>query len=274
MYIFRIPISCDKTTTPWRASLAEAAASIVYAGAIMALSIGWERILPPPPDGTCFVACPEQEVVVEVQAWWRSPRLCAAAACFVLGALLLAVGAATRLAPPAAPEAPALAELSSGLDDFEPEPVGEVPVADAAELVVYVSGAVLAPDVYRLPAGARVKDAVAAAGGLSGDAAGDRLNLAEPLSDAQHIHVPTYSVADAQQPATDEPSEAEALIDLNGASQAELEDLPGVGATLAGRILARREEQGPYGSVEDLREVSGIGEKLFTQIAPLVTVGP
>jgi len=61
---------------------------------------------------------------------------------------------------------------------------------------------------------------------------------------------------------------------LNRASVAELEELPGIGPTLAGRIVARREEQGPFRAVEELREVTGIGEKLFAQIAPLVTVGP
>lgn len=209
---------------------------------------------------------------MEGRSWWRSPRLCAAAACFLLGAVLLGASLLGRLsAPAAAPAALAGDELGGPFDDLGPAPEAAPELADSGELVVYVSGAVLAPDVYRLPAGARVKDAVAAAGGLGPDAAGEQVNLAEPLSDAQHVHVPARAAA-APQAAAAGPGEG--LIDLNRASAAELEELPGVGATLAGRILARREERGPYREIGELREVSGVGEKLFAQIEPLVTVGP
>jgi len=227
---------------------------------------------------------------MEGQIWWRSPRLVAAAACFLLGSAVLVINFIPRWAPPAAPVAAADDQLDAlgGLDEFGPEPA-EPPgppeplePEEAPELVVYVTGAVLAPDVYRLPAGARVKDAVTAAGGLSPDAASEQVNLAEPVSDAQHVHVPFFTDLAAPVEAAAEPfpasaSEAAAddgLIDLNRASAAELEELPGVGPTLSGRILARREEHGPYKSVEELREVTGIGAKLFAQIAPLVTVGP
>jgi competence protein ComEA len=219
---------------------------------------------------------------MEGQAWWRSPRLVAAAACFALGAALLAASFIPRWAAAAVP-APLAEEPLASLDEFGPEPVEAAePTAEAAaepELVVYVTGAVLAPDVYRLPAGARVKDAVAAAGGLSPDAASEQVNLAEPVSDAQHVHVPFFDELAPVTVATGaEAPQAEAgedgLIDLNRAGAAELEELPGVGPTLAGRIVARREEQGPFTSVEELQEVTGVGAKLFAQIAPLVTVGP
>jgi competence protein ComEA len=224
---------------------------------------------------------------MEGQAWWRSPRLVAAAACFALGAALLATSIVPRWASSAAVPAAVADDPLGDLDMFGPEPdepLEPAPQAEAApELVVYVTGAVLAPDVYRLPAGARVKDAVAAAGGLSPDAASEQVNLAEPVSDAQHVHVPFFAelAAPAAAAAGDDPAAAaeagrgdDGLIDLNRAGAAELEELPGVGPTLAGRILARREEQGPYRSVEELQEVSGVGAKLFAQIAPLVTVGP
>jgi competence protein ComEA len=225
---------------------------------------------------------------MEGEAWWRSPRLVGAAACFILGAALLAATFVPRWAT-AAPVPAAAEEPLASLDEFGPEPPeAAVSAADAQrlpapepeaapELVVYVTGAVLAPDVYRLPAGARVKDAVAAAGGLSPDAASEQVNLAEPVSDAQHVHVPFFDEIAAPAAAAVAASQAEVgdgLIDLNRAGAAELEELPGVGPTLAGRILARREEQGPFTSVEELREVTGVGAKLFAQIAPLVTVGP
>jgi competence protein ComEA len=225
-----------------------------------------------------------KEATMEGQAWWRSPRLVAAAACFALGAALLAATFIPRWATADAAPAAVADDPLGDLDAFGPEPdeaVEPAPQAAAApELVVYVTGAVLAPDVYRLPEGARVKDAVIAAGGLSPDAASEQVNLAEPLSDAQHVHVPFFAelAAPAAAVAGSLPAETgggdDGLIDLNRAGAAELEELPGVGPTLAGRILARREEQGPYGSVEELNEVTGVGAKLFAQIAPLVTVGP
>jgi competence protein ComEA len=222
---------------------------------------------------------------MEEQTWWRSPRLVAAAACFLLGSAVLAASFIPRWATAAAVPAAIADDPLGGLDEFGPEPAGwqdeakplpaaPAPQAETApELVVYVTGAVLAPDVYR----------VAAAGGLSPDAASEQVNLAEPVSDAQHVHIPFFTelASPAAAGAEDGPAEAgqpgeggDGLIDLNRASAAELEELPGVGPTLAGRILARREEQGPYGSVEELNEVTGVGAKLFAQIAPLVTVGP
>lgn len=200
--------------------------------------------------------------------WWRSPRLIAAAACFVLGAAVLAVGLAPRLAPPQ-PVAVGgdLAELEGLEGPYEAATTDD----EQAELIVYVTGAVAAPDVYRLPPGARVKDAVVAAGGLRADAAAEQVNLAEPLGDAQQVHVPTVDDGGAQEEAGAGANDGR--IDLNRASATELEELPGVGKVLAERIVAHREERGPYTSIDDLREVSGVGARLLEQIAPLVHAG-
>jgi competence protein ComEA len=203
----------------------------------------------------------------------RRPRLLAAAACFALGAAVLLLGWLPNQEAPAAP--PALLDLAPLAAAVAPA-AEEVPTAPA-ELVVYVTGAVARPDVYRLAPDARVKDVVMAAGGLLPEAAADQVNLAEPLSDAAHVHIPAFgeeATTVARAPAAAPLSAATGLLDLNTASAAELEDLPGIGATLAGRIIARRSEAGPFGAVEDLREVTGVGEKLYSQIAPLVTVGP
>lgn len=206
----------------------------------------------------------------------RAPRLVAAAACFILGVLVLALGLAPRLLAPIAREAPTtILPPSSDLDE-QMLPALDAPASDPpGDLVVYVSGAVFYPDVYQLPPGARVKDVVEAAGGLRPDAAGERVNLAEPLHDAQHIHIPTTTeLSTAPAPPAGSAAAADGLLDLNQASAADLEELPGIGPTLAERIVTRRVEQGPFHAVEELREVSGIGDKLFAQIAPLVTVGP
>jgi competence protein ComEA len=141
-----------------------------------------------------------------------------------------------------------------------------------------VSGAVAAPDVYRLPEGARVKDAVLAAGGLRDDAASEDVNLAAPLSDAQHVHIPHIGeaapVAAPSAPAPVGQPASGGLINLNQANLADLEELPGVGQAIAERIIAYREQQGLFQSVEDLQNVTGIGAKLFAKISPLVTVEP
>jgi competence protein ComEA len=208
--------------------------------------------------------------------WWRRPRLLAAVACVALGLALLAAGPLMRMAGPAAPPADDLG--LAALDEPADAPPAEAAPRAPADLVVYVSGAVAAPDVYRLPAGARVMDAVLAAGGFGGDAAGEEVNMAAPLSDAQHVHIPRLGEAAPAQAAADaQPAGASApggLIDLNRAGAVDLEELPGVGQSIAERIVAYREAQGPFQSVEDLQSVTGIGEKLFAKIGPLVTVGP
>ncbi len=202
------------------------------------------------------------------QPWYRRPQRLAAVICALLGGCLIAFGPETRALFWPSPMA-AAASVDPFLDAVLPTPT-------VKSLLVYVSGAVAAPDVYRLGPDARVIDALRAAGGLTDQADIRQFNLAAPVRDGEHVRVPFMGDVNA---ATPEPAAATArkdtgLIDLNRASAAELEDLPGIGATLAARIVAHRETQGPYRNIEELRTVSGIGEKLFTQIAPLVTVEP
>lgn len=200
------------------------------------------------------------EQYIPALPWYRRPQRLIAIVCAVIGGLLIVFGPEMR-ASIVSDEAPVV------LDDQ----MLTLPTPTIALAVVYVSGAVAAPDVYRLPLNARVIDVLQAAGGLTDQADISGLNLAALVRDGEHIRVPfageavALPVADAQQTG---------LLDLNRASAADLEELPGVGATLAARIIERRETQGPYRSVEELREVSGVGEKLFAQIAPLVTIGP
>ncbi len=145
--------------------------------------------------------------------------------------------------------------------------------ADVADgPVVHVSGAVVRPGVVTLPGGARVADAIEQAGGAMPDARLDRLNLARPVEDGEQVHVPRVG-EDAPPPA--EPASRGVLpdgrIDLNAASQAELETLPGVGPSRAQAIIAEREER-PFRVPGDLRRVPGIGEATFQRLAPLVAV--
>jgi competence protein ComEA len=149
----------------------------------------------------------------------------------------------------------------------------------SAPLVVHVAGAVRAPGVYALPPGARVIDAVTAAGGLNDEADLDQVNLADHLQDAMRLYIPAQ---DEQAPQAPTPIPARSsgldlqlnggLIQINRASQAELETLPHIGPALAERIIAYREANGPFAQIEDLKRVSGIGDKTFADLQNLITV--
>jgi competence protein ComEA len=109
-----------------------------------------------------------------------------------------------------------------------------------------------------LPADSRVADAVAAAGGALGSADLQLLNLAAPVADGEQVIVPR-SGGTGSTP-TARPAADEGEVNLNQADVTELEELPGVGPVLAERIVAHREANGPFGSIEDLLDVPGIGE--------------
>lgn len=143
------------------------------------------------------------------------------------------------------------------------------------EVTVHVRGRVDQPGVVTLPLGSRVIDAIEAAGGLRGKASAGDLNLARVLVDGEQISVGVPAPAAAAPGASGIPPPADAapaLIDLNAASSAELESLPGIGPVLAQRIVQWRLDNGPFTSVEVLGEVSGIGDALMARLRPLVRV--
>lgn len=141
------------------------------------------------------------------------------------------------------------------------------------EVVVHVTGAVSAPGVYTLPADSRVDDAVRAAGATA-DADLSQLNLAQKLADGQKITVPAAgeAPAPADNAAPSDSSQSGALININTATQEELEALPSIGEVRAQAIIAYREEHGGFRTTDELMEVSGIGEKIFADISPHITV--
>lgn len=143
------------------------------------------------------------------------------------------------------------------------------------ELVVHVSGAVVAPGVYRMPSGARITDAVAMAGGPLETAEPHRLNLAAPLGDGQRIHVPAAGEAlppDAAGAGSGDAANDTGPVNVNTATKDQLEALPGVGPVLADAILSERQKRGGFRSVDDLLSVRGIGEQRLADLRPLVTV--
>lgn len=121
-----------------------------------------------------------------------------------------------------------------------------------------VAGAVAAPDVYDLPPGSIVKDALESAGGATADADLTQLNLARTVIDQEHILVPVKGQIERFAPVTASES-VRGGINLNLATATELESLPGIGPSLAQRILDYRREHGPFRSLEDLDDVPGVG---------------
>jgi competence protein ComEA len=134
-------------------------------------------------------------------------------------------------------------------------------------LYVHVVGEVLSPGMYQLPIGARLVDAVFAAGGLTEDADNASVNLARELTDGEQIIV--FSISQEGEAAG---TTSSGLVSLNRAGDKELEELPGIGPALAGRIIAWREANGGFKSVQDLLKVSGIGESLLAGVIDLVTL--
>lgn len=157
-------------------------------------------------------------------------------------------------------------------------PVLEEPGAqERREIAVHVAGAVAHPGVYRLPSGSRVADAVAKAGPLP-DADLDALNLAKVLKDGEKIPVPS-KLTEATAPGAPAPAGAAkgtgstgGKVNINTADVNELDRLPGIGPALAERIVRYREENGPFTSVDDLLNVSGIGEKKLEALRDYATV--
>jgi competence protein ComEA len=136
--------------------------------------------------------------------------------------------------------------------------------APVRELWVDVAGAVRRPGLYRVPAGSRVAAAVERAGGVSrrGDQAG--VNLAAPLHDGQQVIVPPHgAVAVSGGSSSSAAAPGSGPISLSQATETQLESLDGIGPALAGRILQYRQQHGGFRSLDELKEVSGIGDKRF-----------
>ncbi len=139
---------------------------------------------------------------------------------------------------------------------------------DEGEVVVHVVGEVLNPGVVHLSAGSRVADALAAAGGAAGPADLAAVNLARVLTDGEQLVVPAMG----QNPDEETQPPGDGRVDVNTAAASALEDLPGIGPVLAGRIVTWREGHGPFTAVEELAEVPGIGPAVLAGLVDLVRV--
>jgi competence protein ComEA len=194
-----------------------------------------------------------------------------AVALLALAALVGAGVVWARATPrPAGQEAAAPADQT--LPRAAPDTSG--PAGPSDRVAVHVAGRVRRPGLVRLPAGSRVQDAIAAAGGATSGADLDAVNLARRLTDGEQVRVPGPGDP-APPPAPGVaagPATPSAPLDLNTATVEQLDTLPGVGEVTAGRIIAYRSAH-PFTSVDELLEVPGIGQRRFDQLKDLVTVG-
>ena len=145
-------------------------------------------------------------------------------------------------------------------------------------IVVQIAGAVPRPGVYALAKGSRVQDAISAAGGFLAEADKTGINLARALDDGEQLEIPyaegSSPVLGTPLPASTESASSTELIDINTASLAELDSLPGIGPTTAQKIIDYREQNGPFLTKEDIINVSGIGPGTYERLKDLITVGP
>ena len=174
----------------------------------------------------------------------------------VLVALGCAVLATALTAPPDAVE----------LSRAKPGESGREFSVGSPALFVHVTGAVARPGLFELAEGARVIDAIAAAGGFTETANRDELNLARLLTDGEQFAVPEVGEESVDTAASD------SRVNLNTADAAALDTLPRIGPAMAARILTWRESNGPFVTIDDLRNVAGIGDATFEGLRELITV--
>ncbi|NLY78034.1 MAG: hypothetical protein GX080_08150 [Tissierellia bacterium] len=163
-------------------------------------------------------------------------------------------------------EDPLVEELMEGIkEDTEEE-------SEPKEIIVHISGQVNNPGIVKLEVGARVIDAVNLAGGLKNEADLDKINLAKKLEDEEKIYIPALGEeGDVDFSDSQSTAEGNGKVNINTCTKDELLSLPGIGEVLADRIIDYR-EQTPFKNIEDIMNVSGIGEKKFESIKEMIIV--
>lgn len=164
---------------------------------------------------------------------------------------------------------------------FQPAPptATPMPTSTPEPVTIFINGEVEEPGIYTLPYDAMVQDALRMAGGFTAEAFEDVVNLAQPLVDGMQVYVPALNDDAAvavplisTPPVANQDGALGGLIDLNVATKAELETLPGVGPSTAQKILDYREDNGPFSSIEEVMDVAGIGPAKFEQMAEFITI--
>ncbi len=155
----------------------------------------------------------------------------------------------------------------ASFETVDPRPHSAMSTDTDGVMTVHVSGSVLRPGVVLVPSESRVADVILAAGGGSSDADLASLNLAATVRDGAHVVVPSVTSDNSGTASSDR------SFDINTASASDLEQLPGVGPVLASRIADYRDAHGPFGAIEDLLDVPGIGESKLAAIRDAIEGG-
>ena len=243
-----------------------------FAGLVGASSRGWK-----PEDNLDDLVPGNRPVPTRVV-------IVAVAAVVVVAVVGLIIFTALKQSPGSGEAAAGAGGAAGGTEGGPPVATGggspETP--PTSDVTVHVAGEVKKPGVLTLPAGSRITDAVQAAGGLTKDADPSALNLAQPLNDGEQIKVPKVGEPEGSGEAPDSTSGASGRtssgsaggdkINVNTASEKELQELPGVGPATSEAIVKHREENGRFESVEQLEDVPGIGPAILERLTPLVTV--
>lgn len=174
--------------------------------------------------------------------------------------------------------------LESNVEDIKQN---KIIVEEKAKILVHISGSVVNPGVISLQEGSRIIDAINSAGGLTSEADITKINLAYILEDAQKIYIPSkkdeenvsYIIQGSGETGIINDSkklegkkEEKLMVNINTANKEEFEKLPGIGSSIATRIVEYRKENGKFGTIEDIKNVSGIGEAKFNNIKSYICV--
>lgn len=236
-----------------------------------------------PPAQRSYAESPPEAEGPRINWGGWNPRSAKSLAFIVTAVLIVAFGVWFLGRPASLSEVGALTTATQSDSDVTSSEreldAGMTPVAASTELVVHVAGEVKNPGLYRLASGARVADAIAAAGGVSKKKAQDSVNLARLVVDGEQIVVGSGgegTVAGAGDGAGvgagDGAGSGANGISINSADASALEGLPGIGPVLAQRIVDHRVANGPFTSIDQLADVSGIGESILGQIRNLATL--
>ena len=194
-------------------------------------------------------------------ARYRGIVIFCSAICFVAGGAIVYLTARTT------PSTPIIIHTPPPTPTSHPTPAPTL-------LRIHVAGAVDRPGVYELPPGSIIQEAIEAAGGPTSDADLDCINLAQELEDHQQIYVPRRGEANPPPPISGGESGGGGLVNINTATAAELETLPRIGTVTAQKVISYREANGPFETIEDIKNVPTIGEVTFEGLKDLIAVGP
>lgn|GEM_PF-206711 len=278
------PTWTDLPTPPNAVPLPTAASLAAVSSQWLIPPVGHQRLMSaaePPPPSDAAPQCEPSQLGSPPRRWWQMARVdptrrgvAAAMVSTVVVLFILGVLFGVKL-------------WHRDATESAPMPVPQAAPPESSkprELVVAVNGKVGKPGLVRLPEGSRVADAVQAAGGAATGTELGSLNLARKIVDGELIVVggpqpapPATNSVPGSVPSSSQPSDGTTgspgvLLDLNSATPAQLDALPGVGPVTTQRILDYRTAHGRFGSVGELRKVDGIGEAKFAKLKPLVTV--